>query len=66
MCIRDREESACPPPVAVIDAAVLFESGLIELVDVVLVTVASPELQAERIALRDGISHEDALSLIHI
>ncbi len=59
------EESACPPPVAVIDAAVLFESGLIELVDVVLVTVASPELQAERIALRDGISHEDALARIH-
>ncbi len=59
------EKSACPPPVAVIDAAVLFESGLVELVDVVLVTVANPELQAERIALRDGISHKDALARIH-
>jgi len=59
------EESSCPPSVAVIDAAVLFESGLDSLVDAIVVTVANPELQAERIAARDGISYEDALCRVN-
>jgi len=49
-----------PPPVAVIDAAVLFESGLAKLADAVVVVVASEQAQAERIAARDGISLGDA------
>jgi len=59
------EKKPCPPPMAVIDAAVLFESGLAEFVDVVLLTVANAELQAERIASRDSIPYEDALARIH-
>ena len=53
-----------PPPVAVIDAAVLFESGLAKLVDAVVVVVASEQAQAERIAARDGISLGDALARV--
>ncbi|MBP7868636.1 MAG: dephospho-CoA kinase [Firmicutes bacterium] len=53
-----------PPPVAVIDAAVLFESGLAELADAVVVVVAGEEAQAERIAARDGITAEEALARV--
>lgn len=63
--IRGLEQSPCPPPIAVIDAAALFESGLAEHVDVVVITVASEELQAERIAARDRIPYEDAVARIH-
>ncbi len=59
------EESSCPPSVAVIDAAVLFESGLAELVDIVIVTRAKAVLQVERISLRDGIPYDDALARVH-
>jgi len=53
-----------PPPVAVIDAAVLFESGLARLADAVVVVVASEQVQAERIAVRDSISTEQALARV--
>ena len=53
-----------PPPVAVIDAAVLFESGLAELAHVVVVVAASERVQAERIAARDGIRAEEALARV--
>lgn len=56
--------SGNPPPIAVIDAAVLFESGLAKLVDAVVVVVASEQAQAERIAARDGISLGDALARV--
>jgi|CZCA01.1.fsa_nt_gi dephospho-CoA kinase len=62
--IRGLEQSPCPPPIAVIDAAALFESGLAEHVDVVVIAVANAELQAERIAVRDGIPYEDAVARI--
>ncbi|MGB4008706.1 MAG: dephospho-CoA kinase [Bacillota bacterium] len=63
--LQQLEESHSPPPVAVIDAAVLIESGLDSLVDAIVVTVANAELQAERIAARDGISYEDALCRVN-
>lgn len=63
--LRALEERQCPPSVAVIDAAALIESGLAEHVDVVVITVASAKLQAERIAMRDRIPYEDALARIH-
>ncbi|HBK60616.1 MAG TPA: dephospho-CoA kinase [Firmicutes bacterium] len=50
-----------PPPVAVIDAAVLFESGLVRLTEAVAVVVAGEQVQAERIARRDGIPMDEAL-----
>ncbi|MFY9135707.1 MAG: dephospho-CoA kinase, partial [Bacillota bacterium] len=39
--LQQLEESHSPPPVAVIDAAVLIESGLDSLVDAIVVTVAN-------------------------
>ncbi|MEA4883044.1 MAG: dephospho-CoA kinase [Clostridia bacterium] len=54
-----------PPEVAVIDAAVLFESGLFELADLVAVVVANADVQASRIAARDGIPLADALARVH-
>lgn len=53
-----------PPPAAIIDAAVLFESGLAELAHVVVVVAASERVQAERIAARDGIRAEEALARV--
>lgn len=53
-----------PPPAAVIDAAVLFESGLVRLADAVVVVVAGEQVQAERIAKRDGIPIGEALARV--
>jgi dephospho-CoA kinase len=53
-----------PPPVAVIDAAVLFESGLAKLTHAVVVAVADEQVQAERIAARDNIPVSDALARV--
>ena len=53
-----------PPPFAVIDAAVLFESGLAGLADAVVVVVTDEQVQAERIAARDGITGAEALARV--
>lgn len=62
--IAELGASEDPPPVAVIDAAVLFESGLAELVNAAVVVVANDQVQAERIASRDGIPAEEALARV--
>lgn len=62
--IADLGADETPPPVAVVDAAVLFESGLAKLVDAVVVVVASEQVQAERIAARDGITVGEALARV--
>ncbi len=48
----------------VLDAALLFEWGHRDLVDRVIAVVCAPELRAERIAARDGISMECALDRV--
>mgnify|MGYP001165604713 FL=1 len=53
-----------PPPVAVIDAAVLFESGLAKLAHAVVVAMADEQVQAGRIAARDSIPLSDALARV--
>ena len=62
--IAELAGSAAPPLVAVIDAAVLFESGLAKLADAVIVVVANERVQAERIAARDAISVGEALARV--
>lgn len=62
--IAELGASEDPPPVAVIDAAVLFESGLAKLADAVIVVVANDQVQAERIAARDGIPVSEALARV--
>ena len=51
-------------PIAVLEAALLFDAGWDDLTDEVWVTVAPPEVAAARTAERSGISVEEALSRI--
>ena len=46
---------------AVIDAPLLFESGLERICDIVVAVVAPSDIRAERIMLRDGITRDAAL-----
>ncbi|MGB4530104.1 MAG: dephospho-CoA kinase [Bacillota bacterium] len=48
------------PDAVVIDAAVLFESGLHELTDVVIAVIADPKVQVQRLIARTGLSEEEA------
>lgn len=48
------------PMAVVIDAAVLFESGLHLLADVVVAVVADPEIQVRRLVQRMGLSESEA------
>ncbi|HOB91677.1 MAG: dephospho-CoA kinase [Bacillota bacterium] len=48
------------PRAIVIDAAVLFESGLHQLTDVVIAVVADPEVQVQRLVVRTGLSESEA------
>ncbi len=62
--ILDLERSKSRPDYAVIDAAVLYESGLDEFCDLVVAVFCDEMASAERIAKRDGIEPEKALSRI--
>jgi dephospho-CoA kinase len=62
--ITELAGSDAPPRVAVVDAAVLLESGLAKLADAVVVVVANEQVQAERIAARDGITVSEALARV--
>ena len=56
--IRERPQ---PPRLAVIDAAVLIESGMVQLVDhVLLCVVQRKEIQIERLSRRMGVKPEEA------
>jgi dephospho-CoA kinase len=48
-------------PVAVVDAALMIETGSYRRYDRVVVVHCRPELQLERLMARDGLSREDAL-----
>lgn len=52
-------------PVIIIDAAVLFESGLSQLCTRTVCVLAKERVRAERIIKRDGLSLEHALDRIH-
>lgn len=47
------------------ESAIMYESGIYQLVDKVVVVTAPEELRIQRIMQRDGISHEKALQWIH-
>jgi dephospho-CoA kinase len=61
---RLNEEQARGTQVAVLEAALLFDAGWDDLTDDVWVTVAPPEVAAQRTAERSGLSVEEALSRI--
>ena len=47
------------------ESAILFESGISELVDKIVVVTAPEELRIQRIQKRDGISREMAQQWMH-
>eukprot|EP01132_Coremiostelium_polycephalum_P003893 gene3893-4859_t len=53
------------PIIVVLEAAVLIESGFIDLVDKVWVSVVPTEVAVERIQTRNNLSREDALRRIN-
>jgi dephospho-CoA kinase len=54
----EREEAS--DPVAVVDAALMIETGSYRRYDRLVVVHCRPELQLERLMARDGLSREDA------
>jgi len=58
------EERSRGTQMAVLEAALLFDAGWDDLTDEVWVTVAPPEVAAQRAAERSGLSVEEALSRI--
>jgi dephospho-CoA kinase len=59
---EEREKAS--DPVAVVDAALMIETGSVRRYDRVVVVHCLPELQLERLMARDGLSREDALRRI--
>lgn len=55
----------CDNDVIVLEAAVLFESGMDEICDVIIAVIAAKEKRAMRISERDGITLDSALSRIN-
>src|SRR3990172_9631168 len=58
------ERERASDPVAVVDAALMIETGSHRRYDVLVVVHCLPELQLERLMARDGLSREDALRRI--
>ncbi len=56
---EEREKAS--DPVAVVDAALMIETGSYRRYDRVVVVHCRPQLQLERLVARDGLSREDAL-----
>jgi dephospho-CoA kinase len=54
--LRQAEQSGAP--VAVVDVPLLFETGGDKRVDAVVVVTTTPEIQRQRILLRDNMTHE--------
>lgn len=48
-------------PYALVEAALIFESGLDEVLDYILVVIAADDLRVERTIKRDGSSRDDVL-----
>jgi len=55
---EEREKAS--DPVAVVDAALMIETGSYKRYDFLVVVHCGPELQLERLMARDGLSREDA------
>ncbi|HOO25605.1 MAG TPA: dephospho-CoA kinase [Clostridiales bacterium] len=56
--IKRAKKEECPA--AIIDAAVLFESGFAENCDIIAVVTAPEEIRQRRIMVRDGLSVQEA------
>ena len=58
--ILDGWEAANPDEIAIVDAALMIESGGYQRFDKLIVVHCRPEVQLERLMLRDGLSLEEA------
>ena len=58
--ILDGWEAANPDGIAIVDAALMIESGGYQRFDKLIVVHCRPEVQLERLMLRDGLSLEEA------
>jgi dephospho-CoA kinase len=57
----DRWRERLSAPYALVEAALIFESGLDEVLDYNLVVIAADDLRVERVMKRDGCSRDDVL-----
>lgn len=62
--IRRRESEPDPPAVAIVDAALLVESGIHRDLDALVLVVCRPETQVARAVARGGLSESDARARI--
>ncbi len=53
-------QAADPPPVIAIEAAILHQMGLDQIVDKVLLVTASEQTRIRRLCERDGLSNQQA------
>ena len=60
-----REILKTEPPLAAVDAPLLFESGLSEICDLTVAVLAAKETRIRRVMARDGITREAAASRIN-
>jgi len=57
----DRWREPLTAPYALVEAALIFESGLDEVLDYILVVIAADDIRIERTIARDGMSRDDVL-----
>lgn len=58
-------KNSCKAEFIVVDAAIPIKSGFVDIVDVIWVVVAVQEIRVQRIMLRSGLSHQQALDRIN-
>ena len=63
--VQDIKNSTNHKDIILIDAPLLFESGLDSICDFVIVLISEREEQIKRICKRDGISEEDAIKRLN-
>jgi dephospho-CoA kinase len=57
----DKWRETLSAPYALVEAALIFESGLDEVLDYILVVIAADDIRVERTMKRDGMSRDDVL-----
>ena len=62
----DYRQAANPPPVVAIEAAILHQMGLDQIVDRVLLVTTCQQTRIERLCQRDGISNQQAQQRVEL
>jgi dephospho-CoA kinase len=60
----ERRAAAAPGPYVVLSIPLLIEGGTRDRVDRILVVDTDPELQLERLVIRDAVTHEEASAVL--